>query len=165
MTKIRTEETREDDKKVDLKKVTKDLTAKRQTSGRYSNLTPKGLNRDELLLGVVGYLGVPYSYGEQSREGMDCSAFTAQVYADAVRRTLPRSTRDQFQIGSEVTPDDLQFGDLVFFNTTGYSPSHVGIYIEDDLFVHASVTYGVTISSLESTYYRKRFIGARRVFD
>ena len=60
--------------------------------------------------------------------------------------------------------EELQFGDLVFFNTTGRSPSHVGIYLEDDLFAHASVTYGVTISSLESTYYRKRLVGARRVF-
>ena len=57
----------------------------------------------------------------------------------------------------------LRFGDLVFFNTTGESPSHVGVYIEDDLFAHASVTYGVTISSMESSYYRDRFVGARRI--
>jgi murein DD-endopeptidase / murein LD-carboxypeptidase len=64
-----------------------------------------------------------------------------------------------------VEKEQLRFGDLVFFNTTGYAPSHVGIYIEDDLFAHASVTQGVTISSMESTYYRKRFVGARRVVE
>jgi cell wall-associated NlpC family hydrolase len=55
------------------------------------------------------------------------------------------------------------FGDLVFFNTTGAVPSHVGIYIEDDVFAHASVTNGVTFGSMESEYYRDRFVGARRV--
>jgi cell wall-associated NlpC family hydrolase len=73
--------------------------------------------------------------------------------------------RAQYGVGSDVAKPDLQFGDLVFFNTTGRSPSHVGIYIEDDLFAHASVSYGVTISSLESTYYRKRYVGARRVVE
>ena len=77
--------------------------------------------------------------------------------------SLPRSARDQFRVGAVVDSDQLEFGDLVFFNTTGRSPSHVGIYLEDDLFAHASVTSGVTISSLESTYYKKRFLGARRL--
>ncbi|HXX63753.1 MAG TPA: NlpC/P60 family protein, partial [Bacteroidota bacterium] len=78
---------------------------------------------------------------------------------------LPRSTSDQFQEGAAVDRDGLRFGDLVFFNTTGDSPSHVGIYIEDDLFAHASVSVGVTLSSMESAYYRDRFIGARRVIE
>jgi cell wall-associated NlpC family hydrolase len=66
-------------------------------------------------------------------------------------------------MGVEVERDSLQFGDLVFFNTTGRAPSHVGIYIEDYLFAHASVSSGVTISSLESTYYKGRYVGARRI--
>jgi cell wall-associated NlpC family hydrolase len=85
------------------------------------------------------------------------------VYDSAVQRRLPRSTVEQFRIGTKVGRGDLQFGDLVFFNTTGRVPSHVGIYIEDDLFAHASVTRGVTLSSIESSYYRKRFVGARRI--
>jgi hypothetical protein len=97
------------------------------------------------------------------KDGIDCSGFTSSVYSSAVKMSLPRSARDQFRVGSEVGSDQLEFGDLVFFNTTGRSPSHVGIYLEDDLFAHASVTSGVTISSLESTYFKKRFLGARRV--
>jgi cell wall-associated NlpC family hydrolase len=77
--------------------------------------------------------------------------------------TLPRTAREQFASGKGVDESSLLFGDLVFFNTTGSGASHVGIYLEDDLFAHASVSYGVTISSLESTYYRKRFLGARRL--
>jgi cell wall-associated NlpC family hydrolase len=163
--KVREEETREDDKKVDQNQVKKRLTPQRQSSGRYSNLTPSGLNRDRVLLDVVSFLGVPYAYGGNSRQGMDCSGFTAAVYASAAQKNIPRLTRDQYRVGAEVEKTGLQFGDLVFFNTTGRTPSHVGIYLEDDLFVHASVSYGVTISSLESTYYNKRYVGARRVVD
>jgi cell wall-associated NlpC family hydrolase len=94
---------------------------------------------------------------------MDCSAFTSAVYRAALHIPLLRSTVDQYKEGTDVPRDRLRFGDLVFFNTTGESPSHVGIYIEDDLFAHASVSYGVTISSMESAYYADRFVGARRI--
>jgi cell wall-associated NlpC family hydrolase len=115
------------------------------------------------LLGVISYLGTPYEYGGNTREGIDCSGFTARVYQSGAETMLPRSAKEQFALGASIAESDLEFGDLVFFNTTGQRPSHVGIYIEDDLFAHASVSQGVTFSSLESTYYRKRFVGARRV--
>lgn len=157
--KIKEEETREDDHKVDIQRI-----RRKYTSGvTYSNITPAGVNRDRVLLDVVAYLGVPYEYGGTSKEGMDCSAFTARVYEEALGKAIPRSTEGQFQIGNDIKKEELQFGDLVFFNTTGRTPSHVGIYIEDDLFAHASVTYGITFSSLESTYYKNRFVAARRI--
>lgn len=157
--KIREETAKEDDKKVDVKSLETKLS---QKSG-YTNTTPKGINRDALLLDAVSFLGVPYKYGGNSKEGVDCSGLTCNVYESAVRKKLPRSAKEQYQTGTSVDKKELQFGDLVFFNTTGRNPSHVGIYIEDDLFVHASVVSGVTISSLESTYYKNRFIGARRI--
>jgi len=159
--KIKEETSREDDRKVDIKSLEKKLS---QKSG-YSNITPKGLNRDAILLDVVSFLGVPYRYGGNSKEGVDCSGLTCNVYETAVKKKLPRSTMEQYQAGVSIGKGDLQFGDLVFFNTTGRKPSHVGIYIEDDLFVHASVVSGVTISSLESTYYKNRYVGARRVVN
>ncbi len=163
--KIREETRREDDRAVDTEKVRERLAARPKPAGAYSNKTPAGLDRDRVLLDVVSFLGVPYLYGGEGREGIDCSGFTSLVYQNAVRRSLPRSAREQFDVGMAVEKNDLQFGDLVFFNTTGQRPSHVGIYIEDDLFAHASVTQGVTFSSLESTYYRNRFVGARRVVE
>ena len=159
--KIRAETAKEDDKKVNLDS----LEAKLSQKSGYSNLTPKGLNRDAVLLDVVSFLGVPYLYGGNSKQGVDCSGLTCNVYDSAVKKKLPRSTKEQYQSGTPVKKNDLQFGDLVFFNTTGSKPSHVGIYIEDDLFVHASVVSGVTISSLESTYYKNRYVGARRVVE
>jgi hypothetical protein len=160
--KIREEVAREDDRKVDLSQFRKHESV-RPGPHRSEERTPEGLNRDRMLLEAVSYLGVPYLYGGTNKEGVDCSAFTAGVYRKAAQISLPRSAREQFRTGRPVDPDSLQFGDLVFFNTTGRGPSHVGIYIEDSLFAHASVTSGVTISSLESTYYKNRYVGARRV--
>ena len=129
----------------------------------YANLTPAGINRDKVLLDLVGYIGVPYEYGGTTKEGIDCSGFTQRVFLNALRLKLPRSTAEQFRTGRPVPADSLMFGDLVFFNTTGVTPSHVGIYIEDDVFAHASVINGVTFSSLEAEYYRERLVGARRM--
>ncbi len=161
--KIREEEAREDDKKVDLTRLKRELTSRPTPTATYRNNTPEGMNRDRVLLDILSYLGVPYEFGGENLKGVDCSGFTSAIYASAVDRQLPRSTVSQYRAGLPVAQNDLQFGDLVFFNTTGYPPSHVGIYIEDDLFAHASVSSGVTISSLESTYYRKRYVGARRI--
>jgi len=164
-TRIREEEMREDDRKVDVEGLSQRLTSRPRSSQRYSNVTPPGVDRDRVLLEIMSMLGVPYRLGGNSQSGIDCSGFTSRVYTNAVERQIPRMARAQYGVGADVAKSDLQFGDLVFFNTTGRSPSHVGIYIEDDLFAHASVSYGVTISSLESTYYRKRYVGARRVVE
>ena len=161
--KIRAEVAREDDRKPDVEKLKRQIRNRPVPTGRYTNVTPAGINRDRVLLDIVSYLGAPYVWGGNSKDGIDCSGFTLRVYEDAAHRTLPRSVDGQFQSGKRVEKDSLQFGDLVFFDTTGEGPSHVGIYVEDDLFAHSSVSSGVTFSSLESTYYRKRFVGARRV--
>lgn len=163
--RIREEEKRWDDRPVDVSTLARSYRAGRDSSRPNEEILPAGLNRDRVLLDIVGLLGTPYRYGGNDRGGIDCSGFTTQVYASAAGRALPRSTREQFRLGETIGRAELRFGDLVFFNTTGASPSHVGIYIEDDLFAHASVTYGVTISSLESTYYRERFVGARRIAE
>jgi cell wall-associated NlpC family hydrolase len=151
----------EDDRKVDPKHF--QAIVHEHNAADTLDDTPAGLSRDKLLLDIVGFLGVPYKYGGQTRSGVDCSGFTALMYSSAASRQLPRSTVEQFATGNPVSDGKLRFGDLVFFNTTGRSPSHVGIFLEEDLFAHASVSDGVTLSSLQSTYYKKRFIGARRI--
>lgn len=159
LSKIRREKAKEDDRKVDARTFRSDAN-----TGEESTL-PNGLDRDKFLLEVVNYLGVKYSYGGNSKSGLDCSGYVCRVFVDAVRKKLPRSTSEQFRFGEKVQKSELRFGDLVFFNTTGRVPSHVGIFLEDDIFAHASVVEGVTLSSLESTYYKKRFVGARRVLE
>lgn len=123
-------------------------------------LTP----REKILFEVIKFLDTPYKYGGNTENGIDCSAFTKQVFQNSIDVELPRSTREQFKVGENISKYDLKFGDLVYFNTTKRSyPGHVGIYLGDEQFVHASRSLGVTVSSLSSAYYKKRFIGARRV--
>jgi cell wall-associated NlpC family hydrolase len=123
-------------------------------------LTP----REKILLEVIKFLETPYKYGGSTQKGMDCSAFTLQVFKNSLTIDLPRSTSQQYKTGDEIDKDDLKFGDLVFFNTRRRSfPGHVGIYLGDGKFAHASRSLGVTVSSIDDVYYKKRFVGARRV--
>lgn len=120
--------------------------------------------REKMLMEIIKYLDTPYKYGGNTLDGIDCSAFTQSIYKSVLLINLERSARLQFKQGIEVdNKDDLKFGDLVFFNTRKrVKPGHVGIFIQDNLFVHASSKRGVTISSLDHNYYSKRFMGARR---
>lgn len=113
---------------------------------------------------IMGWIGTPYYYGGNGRSGIDCSAFTLAVFKGSGEITLPRTAAQQSTVGELVKNQDLRFGDLVFFNTRkAVYVSHVGLYLGDNLFAHASSRYGVTVSSLMSDYYRARFLGAKRL--
>ena len=121
-------------------------------------------SREKMLMEIIKYLDTPYKYGGNSKDGIDCSAFTQNLYRDVLATDLMRSARLQFSQGKSVSSkQDLQFGDLVFFNTRQrVKPGHVGIYIDNNLFAHASTSKGVTISSMDLAYYSQRYMGARR---
>lgn len=129
--------------------------------------TEQATAREKLLMEIIKYLDTPYKYGGSTLNGIDCSAFTQSVYQDALNVNLNRTARDQFTQGRVIkNKDELEFGDLVFFNTRRrVRPGHVGIYIGDGLFAHASTKGGVMISSLDEDYYSKRYMGARRVVE
>jgi cell wall-associated NlpC family hydrolase len=129
--------------------------------GRFSGAET---DREKVLSEIVKLLDTPYQYGGESTDGIDCSAFTQQVFKNALKLKLPRTASQQYQIGASINKGYLKFGDLVFFNTQRSSyPGHVGIFVGDDLFAHASISQGVTISSMKNSYYQQRFIGAKRV--
>jgi LysM repeat protein len=108
-------------------------------------------------------LSIPYRWGGETLKGLDCSAFVRKVFA-YLDLALPRSAREQFQEGVQVDRADLSIGDLVFFRTYAKYPSHVGIYLGDNRFIHASSRdRKVKIDSLETPYYVKRYIGAKRL--
>ena len=108
-------------------------------------------------------LHLPYKFGGTGSIGLDCSAYVQKVYSLA-GFTIPRSAREQFQVGDLVDKKELSIGDLVFFRTYASFPSHVGIYLGNNLFIHASsLSKKVTIDSLEAPYYFRRFIGAKRI--
>jgi lipoprotein Spr len=113
---------------------------------------------------VNGWLGVPYLYGGESKKGVDCSALTQNIFVEAYGSQLPRTAKLQLKMGNKISPALLKKGDLVFFqNSRGVFIDHVGIYLGNDKFVHASRQKGVIISRFSSAYYQKRFIQARRV--
>lgn len=122
-------------------------------------------NREKMLMEIIRFLNTPYQYGGNSKQGIDCSAFTQTVFKNTLSYDLNRSARDQYKQGRSIKNiEDLQFGDLIFFNTqANVRPGHVGIYIGDNLFAHASTKKGVTVSSLSHTYYHSRFMEGRRI--
>jgi hypothetical protein len=124
------------------------------------------VNRGELMREIINLLGIRYHYGGMdATRGLDCSAFTGTIYSRALGVRLPRSSNQQFREGDSVKRDDLRIGDLVFFKTRSRRApvSHVGIYVGQNLFAHASTKYGVVISSLEHPYYNRTYVGARRL--
>ncbi|MBI3926297.1 MAG: LysM peptidoglycan-binding domain-containing C40 family peptidase [Armatimonadetes bacterium] len=123
--------------------------------------------RGNLLRSITGtanrFVGVPYSMGGTTSRAFDCSGFVMRVFLlNGIK--LPRTADVQYNVGKKVAPGDEQAGDLVFFETYLPGPSHVGIYLGNRQFIHASSSRGVTISSLAEGYFRTRYIGAKRVF-
>jgi lipoprotein Spr len=114
---------------------------------------------------VDRYMGIPYRYGGDSEAGIDCSAFTRRVYRPQ-NVELPRTSLEQSSIGFGVTDQIMRPGDLVFFDAsiTGRI-SHVGVYLGNGVFAHASSSRGVTKSNIREKYYIKRFVKADRIFE
>lgn len=111
---------------------------------------------------VMGFLGTPYRLGGQSIRGLDCSAFVKKIY-EFFEVQLPRTAREQAAVGMSVPRDSLQEGDLVFFNTKR-AFGHVGIYIGNNNFIHASYKKKqVKVDSLNSGYYSRRFVKGVRL--
>jgi cell wall-associated NlpC family hydrolase len=135
------------------------------TSKDSKNLPSDNSIKEKMLMEIIKYLDTPYKYGGNSKNGIDCSAFTQAIFQNTFSVVLLRSARDQYTQGFVV--DDrgkLQFGDLIFFNTRRrVRPGHVGIYIGDNLFAHSSSKNGVIVSSLDLDYYSQRFMGGRRI--
>lgn len=112
------------------------------------------------------YLGTPYKYGGSTRSGLDCSGLVINVF-DAANYKMPRASREQANVGQEITLRQVKEGDLVFFITSGSSINHVGIVdkvVQGEIyFIHSSTSKGVIVSSMEETYWNKRFVKATRV--
>ena len=120
----------------------------------------------EIPMYAISLVGSPYRMGGTSPQtGVDCSGFVGQVFRQAAGVELPRDSRSISQAAQPLAQDELRPGDLVFFNTLNRAFSHVGIYLGDNRFVHASSsrTGSVMVSNLNDRYWRERFDGARRV--
>jgi cell wall-associated NlpC family hydrolase len=116
-----------------------------------------------MLRSIDQWWGTRYCLGGNSKNCVDCSAFTKSVLKDVYGVDLPRTAHEQYGATQRIEPEELQEGDLVFFYTSGRRISHVGIYIMNNKFVHASASQGVTVSDLNDPYWKDRYRGAGRV--
>jgi len=126
----------------------------------YSNTT---VDRDAVMIKIIELMNTPYLWGGTSTSGIDCSAFCQRVMKFALGIDIPRTSIMQSSVGEEIKREDLQFGDLIFFNTRGSRISHVGIYLGESVFAHSSSSGGVKTSSLNEDYYNGRYVTAKRV--
>jgi len=127
-----------------------------------STTAPANTNGAAIVATAKKYMGVPYVWGGETTSGFDCSGFTQYVMREQ-GITIGRTAADQFAAGLPIDKANLQVGDMVFFTTYKPGASHVGFYVGDGKFINASSSAKqVTISSLDETYWKERYIGARR---
>jgi lipoprotein Spr len=129
---------------------------------------PKGVERgkiDQKKMGriIESFFGVRYQLGGETKAGMDCSGLVVAVYKQYAGFALPHDTQKLYKLVKNVDKGDLAYGDLVFFSNGWLSASHVGIYIGEQKFVHSTEDFGVIVSPLNEDYYKKRYMGAKRV--
>jgi cell wall-associated NlpC family hydrolase len=121
---------------------------------------------DEVMYKVIEYLNTPYLWGGTSKRGIDCSGFVQAVMYQSIGIMLPRTSYEQSNVGTDVTRSELKFGDLLFFDTMNRGRvSHVAIYLSDGYFVHSGSKTGVAVASLDSDFYSRVFLRAKRVIQ
>src|SRR5476651_927184 len=113
---------------------------------------------------VYDWIGTPYRFGGNTKKGIDCSAFTKELYSEVFNLDIKRNSRDIFSMVSPVSKDDLKEGDLVFFKIHSRSITHIGIYLGNNRFAHASAK-GVAVNNLDDAYYSRYFYKGGRVLE
>ena len=113
---------------------------------------------------IDDWYGTPYRLGGSTKKGIDCSAFTQFLFAGVYGLSIPRTAKDQYGQTSRISRTELKEGDLLFFNTRG-GVSHVGVYLQNNKFVHASTSGGVMISDIFEEYWARKFVGVGRLKD
>jgi lipoprotein Spr len=113
---------------------------------------------------IDDWYGTPYRLGGTTKKGVDCSAFSQFLFASVYGLSIPRTAREQYNLTNRISRTELKEGDLIFFNTHG-GISHVGVYLQNNKFVHASTSGGVMISDIFDEYWVRRFVGVGRLKD
>ena len=136
-------------------------------TSRWCYLEERGINPDsiycyDLYCEVLDWLGVKYRYGEGTKQGTDCSSLASNITRHTMEYDLSGSSSSIFESCEKIEKEALQEGDLVFFKISKSRVSHMGIYLQNGKFVHASVKGGVMINDLEEPYYKKHYAGGGR---
>jgi len=129
-----------------------------------ASLANSGVVLKQLNAQLKQWHGTPYRYGGMDQRGIDCSGFVYRTFEQRFGMQLPRTTIEQTEIGTRISRKDLRPGDLVFFKTgSGENGLHVGIYDNNDTFIHASTSRGVIRSSLDNVYWKRAYWQSRRL--
>jgi lipoprotein Spr len=137
---------------------------------KYANLlgvAPTSLTNLQLLAQMEKWFGTQYCFGGSTDSCIDCSSFTQVILRDVYNVKIPRNSQQQFDASTKIETENLKEGDLVFFNTVSASMiiTHVGVYVCNNKFVHASTSKGVTINDLSEKYFAKAYRGAGRFIN
>ncbi|MRX72269.1 NlpC/P60 family protein [Bacillus lacus] len=121
-----------------------------------------GAKVDKFVTESKKHVKTPYKYGGTTPKGFDCSGFVGYSYKKSVGSALPRTASDMYKKGKTVSKSQLKKGDLVFFSTNRKGVSHVGIYVGNNQFIHASSSKGVTVDKMSNSYWKTKYVGAKR---
>lgn len=121
------------------------------------------IKNEKLYQFINDWYGVKYKYGGKDKGGIDCSGLTAALYLAVYKKIISSNTKDLVNEVKKIKESDLKEGDLVFFNTNGKSISHVGVYLQNHKFVHASTKKGVMVSDMNEPYFKQTYVSSGRV--
>ncbi|MCK9183231.1 MAG: NlpC/P60 family protein [Fibrobacteraceae bacterium] len=138
------------------------LTKSEQTTNQVLESSSDNADEAAWMEIIKPWLGTRYRYGKASRSGTDCSGYIMQIYKEKTGVSLPHSSRDMYKLGTAIDQENLQTGDLVFFGGH-WGIDHVGLYLSNGNFTHASTSSGVIITPLSDEYWKARYKGARRL--
>ena len=142
------------------------LSGSKELKKKYAEklgVSPSEIKNEKLYQFINELYGVPYKYAGKDKYGIDCSGLTSTLYNNVYKKTISCSTKALVGEVKKVKQSELKEGDLVFFNTNGKSISHVGVYLQNNKFVHASTKKGVMISDMTEPYFVKTYVSSGRV--
>jgi lipoprotein Spr len=140
--------------------------ASKKIEKKYSEIlgvSQSDISNTDLYLFIDEWYGVPYEYGGKNKNGIDCSNFTSTLYKTVYRKAVSGSSSAIFKQCQVVSKEDLKEGDLLFFKIEKDEISHIGVFLQNNKFVHATTKKGVMIDDLNEPYYKKYFFKAGRI--
>jgi len=151
------------DSKDDKKNTSSNSSSLKKKYAEKLGVSESDIKNTNLYQFINEWYGVPYKYAGKDKNGIDCSGLTSTLYAKVYAKKISPSTKALIDEVKKIKESDLKEGDLVFFNIGTSHPSHVGVYLQNHKFVHASSKKGVMISDLNESYFKKYFYSAGRV--
>lgn len=145
---------------------TKSETASTSLKKKYAEklgVSESAITNQKLYQFINEWYGVPYKYAGKDKTGIDCSGLASTLYLVVFQKKISPSTKALVDEVKKIASSDLKEGDLVFFNIESKQASHVGVYLQNNKFVHASSKKGVMISDLNEPYFKKYYLSAGRV--